>query len=201
MDKEVLSRLLERMTRLGHDKKSLSKAAGKNDTYVQNIISGKSKDPGVDAIRSLCKVLGMTTAELLDGKAAPPLKVPIIGEITYADRWKQYRLREHTPQTLDLWTNADDIIAVRVHETSVSSRYQRGDVVLGRRNIGAHADNYIGQHCIIKTVDDQTYIKVLTRGSIDGHYTLRSSDPTVEDLQDVRLAWVAPIVAVLPQNG
>jgi transcriptional regulator with XRE-family HTH domain len=169
-------------------------------TAVDDILRGRSQSPGIDLLNKLCKVLGMTVAELLDGQARPPLRVPIIGEITDIDFWRPTKTGKSLPDILDLWTVDDDLVAVRVLENSMAPRYQRNDIVIGNRVVGNNADNYIGLPCIVRTQDEGTYVKVLTRGTKDGTYTLRSLDPTVPDIQNAELIWFAPVVAIMPQT-
>jgi len=188
------------MDKLGYNETSLAAEAKVGRTLVNDFVKGRSKHLRIDRLVKLCKVLGMSTAELLDGHIKPPLRIPIIGEITYSDAWRPYTLGKKLPDILDLWTSDDDLIAVRVLENSMAPRYQRGDVVIGKRQLSRNADNYIGLHCIIMTADDKTYVKVITRGTEPGLYTLRSLDPSAEDIQNVEILWFAPIVSIMPQS-
>ena len=189
------------MTKLGYTEASLAEAAGLGRTLVNDFVRGKSKHVRIDVLVKLCKVLGMSTAELLDGHFRPPLRVPIIGEITYSDSWRPYTLGKKLPSIVDLWTADDDLVAVRVLENSMAPRYQRGDIVLGNRLQTANADNYLGRHSIIMTTDDKTFVKIIMRGSQPGLYTLRSLDPSVADVENVEIAWFAPIVSILPHSS
>mgnify|MGYP001588477872 CR=1 FL=1 len=200
MTPEQVERLLARMERLGYNTITVSLAAGKKRGWLHDVLSGRAKSPSVDALVALCKVLGMSTAELLDGQIKLPLRVPIIGEIAYSDIWRQYNSGKKLPEIIDLWTTNDDLIAVRVVDSSMAPRFQKNDIVLGNRVIGNNADNYIGLHCIIKTADERTFIKVITRGSKPNYYTLRSLDPSTPDIEDVEIVWFAPVVSIMPQS-
>jgi DNA-binding Xre family transcriptional regulator len=200
MREDIIARLQARMAKLGYNETTLAREAKLGRTIVNDFVKGKSKHVRIDVLVKLCKVLGMSTAEVLDGHTRAPLRVPIIGEITYTDTWRQYISGKKLPEILDLWTPEDDIVAVRVLENSMAPRYQRGDIVLGHRQIAANADNYIGLHCIVMTTDERPFVKVITRGTKPGVYTLRSLDPSTEDVVDVELLWFAPIVSIMPHS-
>lgn len=201
MTPEAKDRLFKAMTKLGYNDTTLARAAGVKRTYVSDIRSGKTGSPSVDGLAKLCKVLGMSVAELLDGETKLPIRVPIIGELTYGDIWRPKKVGKGLPDILNLWSVSDDLIAVRVLESNMSPRFQRGDVVMGNRIVSNNADNYIGIPCIIKTTDDRYYVKILTRGTTDNTYTLRSLDPSEEDIKDVVLEWFAPVVSIMPYHS
>jgi transcriptional regulator with XRE-family HTH domain len=188
------------MARLGYNETSLAVAAGLGRTAVNDILKGKSEHPRIDVLTKLCKTLGMSAAEFLDGEVRPPIRVPVIGEITYSDTWRQYNTGKKLPEVLDLWSSNDDLIAVRVVENSMAPRFQRDDVVLGNRVFGSNADNYIGLPCIIKTTDERTLVRIIARSSKPHRYTLRSLDPTAADIDDVEILWFAPIVSIMTRS-
>jgi hypothetical protein len=192
------ARLAERMERLGHNKKSLSLAAGLSATAVYDILD-RSKSPGIEALQKLGNVLGMSLAELVDGEVRPPMRVPVIGELANTDEWSAFGKNKRTPDIIDMPSATEDLVAIRVLGNGMAPRFQVGDVILATRIHGAYADNYIGTACVVKTEDEKTYIKVLTRGAQEGTYTLRSYDPTVEDIKNVKLLWFGPIVAIMPR--
>jgi transcriptional regulator with XRE-family HTH domain len=205
MTEEQVARLKARIEYLGMSIPEALKKADLNHGFISDIEraikAGRQKTIGVDGLTRLCKVLGMSVAELLDGQARPPLRVPIIGETTYGDSWIQYKHGKKLPEIIDLWSINDDLVAVRVLENTQNPRFNRGDIVMGNRIFSKHADNIIGTTCIIKTVDGDTYVKVITRGSHRNTYTLRSLDPSVPDIKDVELEWYAPIVSIMPHSG
>lgn len=197
------ARLHERMVRLGYTKKSLSQKAGLSDTAVHDILDrpDKTRSPGIEAIQKLGNVLGMSLAELIDGEVRPPTRVPVIAELEAdsVSSFKTGRLAQRPIDIVDMPSSNEDLVAVRVLGNSMAPRFQNGDRLIGSRTYGNYADNYIGMTCIIKTADEQMYVKVLNRGDSENTYTLRSYDPAAEDIRDVTLLWFAPIVAILPR--
>jgi phage repressor protein C with HTH and peptisase S24 domain len=194
------ARLIDRMKKLGYNEKTLAEKAGLGTTAVHDMLKRSKKAPRIDTVQAIGNALGMSLAELLEGQTRPPVRVPIIGELAEGEVWRQYQTGRKLPETLDLPTAEQDLISVKILGNSMAPRYQQGDVLLGSRVFGNHADNYIGLPMIVKTQDHGTYVKVLTRGSSDGKYTLRSYDPAIADIPDVTLVWFAPIVAILPQS-
>ncbi|MGY6770180.1 helix-turn-helix domain-containing protein [Komagataeibacter xylinus] len=56
-----------RMERLNLNKKRLADLAGLNETYVHDILRGKSRNPGGDRLEKVAAVLGCTASDLLRG--------------------------------------------------------------------------------------------------------------------------------------
>lgn len=54
----------ERMKARGTNAKRLSLAAGRGETYVRDLLQGKTHNPTLDGLRSLAEHLGCTVAEL-----------------------------------------------------------------------------------------------------------------------------------------
>lgn len=194
------ARLEARMRKLGYNSKTLAEKAGLGTTAVHDMLKRGKKAPRLDTLQAVGNVLGMSLAELIEGQRRHPVKVPVIGELLDGEEWRQYETRGKMPETLDLPTSEDDLISVKILGNSMAPRYQQGDVLMGSRVWGDNADNYIGLPVIVKTQDEKTYVKVLTRGTREKTYTLRSYDPGTEDITDVSLLWFAPIVAILPQS-
>nr|WP_314075043.1 helix-turn-helix domain-containing protein [uncultured Roseococcus sp.] len=64
----VAKEVERRMLLLGMQQKHLARAAGLNETYVRDLIKGKSKNPRNDHLARLAEALGCTVADLM----APP---------------------------------------------------------------------------------------------------------------------------------
>jgi transcriptional regulator with XRE-family HTH domain len=56
--------LRERMRARGITAKRLSIAAGRGETYVRDLMQGRTQNPTIDGLRRLAEVLGCTVAEL-----------------------------------------------------------------------------------------------------------------------------------------
>lgn len=67
MEKTVLQqKLAKRMKSMGFTMKSLSKAAGKNETYVRDIIEGRVKNPSYSNLKSIAEQLSCTVEDLME---------------------------------------------------------------------------------------------------------------------------------------
>ncbi|AQT05303.1 helix-turn-helix domain-containing protein [Acetobacter persici] len=85
MDRSSVARELERrMALLGLTQKALSRNAGVGDTYVRDILKGKSRNPGGEKLERVASILGCTARDLLfpaggrrwRGKPGPPTLQP-----------------------------------------------------------------------------------------------------------------------------
>lgn len=66
MDRSSVARELERrMALLGLTQKALSRNAGVGDTYVRDILKGKSRNPGGEKLERVASILGCTARDLL----------------------------------------------------------------------------------------------------------------------------------------
>lgn len=67
MSKSYLQRQLAlKMSEAGYNMKSLSQAAGRNETYVRDILEGRVKNPSYASLRQLADVLGCSVQYLTE---------------------------------------------------------------------------------------------------------------------------------------
>lgn len=103
MEKTYLAKEVERrMKALGLNKKSLSKRADLNETFIRDLLDGRSKNPRADSLGKLAKALACTLGDLTgedheevngDANVTPQLGV---------DHGNEYRLRVATIDELDV---------------------------------------------------------------------------------------------------
>lgn len=67
MSATLASRLNKRMIDRGYNRKSLSEAAGLNETAVRDIMNGRARRPLYTTIIALADVLGCTPGDLVEG--------------------------------------------------------------------------------------------------------------------------------------
>ena len=108
--------------------------------------------------------------------------------------WNELDARE--TRVVPFRSLGDDMVAVLVDTMELEPTFRRGDVLCGRRMLGHNLDNVIGRDCIVVTKDGERHIRTLQRGSKPNRYTLRSLRRS-DDIQDVRVEWVAPITMIL----
>lgn len=78
----------------------------------------------------------------------------------------------------------------------MSPVYRSGDMLICSRQTTKHLDNLINLDCVVMTADGDGYIKILKRGTRRGCVTLKSYNPHFDDIENVQLLWVAPILWV-----
>jgi hypothetical protein len=170
--------------------KQLSRESGLGETFVRDILDPDyDKDPSVANLQKLCRRLGISAAEILDGTPTPYQRVAVTGRIVN-EEWKpsnevrdaEFRVR-------------GEPVALEIQDDSING-YRRGDVVIGVKQPIAEADKFIGRECIIETADNKRYVRYLQKSSVRGRFTLRSHDMGKKDVQNVKLTLVAPIVWV-----
>jgi hypothetical protein len=175
--------------------KQLSKESGLGETFVRDVIDPDyDKDPSVANLLKLCRRLGVSAAELLDGTPTPYQRVAVTGRVSN-EEWKpindgrdaEFRVR-------------GEPIALEISDGN--ERYRRGDVVVGVKQPLAEADKFIGRECIVVTEDGKRFMCYLHKSAVRGRFTLRSHDASKKDVQNVKLILVAPIVWVrrLPRS-
>lgn len=191
MDEKWRERLVRCMIASGYNRKSLSKAAGRGETFVRDLLRGHS--PTVDSLVDVCRVLGVTVAYILDGEAPTFQKVVVIGHAAVAESWTPFEEGGAANSDVELRMEGGEAIAVEVQGDAMLPAYRNRDVLIGAKSVGKNVDNMIGLDCIVETDDGRRYIKTLQRGVARGTYNLRSLVPGKPDIEAIKVAWVAPI--------
>lgn len=174
----------------GLSMKGLSVKAGLNPSAVYDILK-RDQAPSIEAFLALAKALGVKPSFLLDGDEGGKLTIPILGIVSAGEGWTP--VDDASDHAVDFELGAHDTIAVEVRGDNMAPVYRDGDVLICHRRFGPNADNIIGLDCIVKTAKGQNYVKILKRGSRSGRFNLKSYNPVVDDIEDVALAWAAPV--------
>jgi phage repressor protein C with HTH and peptisase S24 domain len=189
-------RLKRAMAEHRFNMKSLSLAAGLGETAVRDALERRSS-PRLETLQSIAGVLGMTVGELVDGDARSAQRVPILGYVSAGEGWLPFddEAIVRAPEELPLSVDGPGV-ALSIRGDSMAPVYRDGDFIIGSKRTGPMADNLIGLDCIVMTDTGERYVKFLSRGSVKGRFNLRSYNPVHKDVENVRLAWAAPIVWV-----
>lgn len=171
--------------------KEVSLAAGLSPSGVRDMIT-RSKNPGINSVQAVARVLGKSLSELVEGDAGPVQQVPVVGCVSAGELWTPIDDGlEYEPLRVD----GGEPVAVRVRGDSMAPVYRHGDVLVGPKR--AHApERFVGHDCIVVTEKDERLLKFLARGTMPGRFNLRSYNPANKDIENVKLAWVAPIMWV-----
>lgn len=175
--------------------KGLPLKAGLNASTVQAIIS-KGASPSIDNFIAICRAAGVRPSSLLDGDDEA-LSVPVVGHLSAGETWVPLA----TEESVDFELAGHDTIGVEVRDDAMSPVYRPGDVLICRRQYGPHVDNLIGQDCVVRTAKGEHFIKILKRGTRPGRWTLKSYDPRADDIENVAISWVAPVVWIKRGQG
>lgn len=171
------------------DMKELSRLSQLGETAVRDLLKRqKNKDGG--NIKTLAQIARAPLGELHDGVDPHIQNVQIIGALGAQGAWTPY---ERDFEMLRLRVEGGQPVALRVVGDALTPVYRDGDVIMGVRHAGPAADNLIGLECIVQTDDGERFVKFLARGLTPGRFNLRSHNPTEKDVENVRIAWAAPV--------
>lgn len=173
----------------GLDMKEASLAAGLGETGVRDILK-RTKNPGIESLIAIARMLGKSLSEMLEGEEGAVQQIPIVGCVSAGELWTPIDDGlEYEP----LKVEGGEPVAVRVRGDSMVPVYRHGDLLVGPKRIHA-PERFVGHDCIVMTDTDERMLKFLARGSLPGRFNLRSYNPANRDIENVRLAWVAPIM-------
>lgn len=184
--------IVQLMRERGLNMKQLSRLAGRGETFVRDVLDYE-KDPRLSNVIALADALGVSVGQLIVGDQPDFQSIPIIGRVAAGEGWNAVndRLGE-----IELRVEGGEPVALEVSGDSMKPVYRNGDLLIGAKRAGTTADNLIGLDCIVLTEDGDKYVKFLARGSVRGRFHLRSYNPAQKDVENVKLAWAAPIIWV-----
>lgn len=183
LDKELKARGLEM--------KEASIAAGLGETGIRDMLK-RTKNPGVYTVLAVARMLGKSLSELVEGEDASRQLVPVVGYVAAGELWTPV---DDGVEYETLRVDGGEPIAVRVRGDSMAPVYRHGDLLIGPKRMH-EPERYVGHDCIVMTENGERMLKYLARGTLPRRFNLRSYNPANKDIENVRLAWVAPITWV-----
>jgi transcriptional regulator with XRE-family HTH domain len=191
MDDKWRNRIEQRIEALDFTKASLSRAAGKGQTFIRDLLAGST--PSVENLALVAEQLGVTVGYILDGEAPIFQTVHVIGQAEAAETWVPFGDGSAAKAGIELRLDGGEAVAIEIHGDMLAPAYRNRDIVIGAKSIGRNVDNLIGLDCIVMTEDGRRYIRILQRGRAPGTFSLRSIIVGKADIESVRVAWAAPV--------
>lgn len=191
------TRLEQRMADLGLKAAEVVRRAGVNATFLTDVLK-RGQNPSIENLAKVAHAVGLTLGELYEGEGSPTPEIEIIG-MALGEAWRP--TATDTRKVLSLDILARDLVWLQVEGDALLPHYRDGDVIGGPSMKPASLHNYIGQDVIAQTGDGERFVRVLQRGQVRGRFNLRSFNSRAEDIENVGLAFAAPIQLVLRNLG
>jgi len=183
--REALRRVMDRK---GVKAKPLSVNAGLGPTAVRDILDRDGSDVKLGTLRKLADQLDSSIEELIGAE-----EVVLSGRVGAGG---SVIFEEEALRTAPRPPGAGKAVeALEVIGDSMLPRYSEGDFVYISRAHEGLKEEYFGEYCAVRLVSGETFVKILSRGSRPGFYTLRSLNAA--DMEDVEVEWATPIIATV----
>jgi transcriptional regulator with XRE-family HTH domain len=190
------------MKRKGFSRRSLSSAAGLSESAVRDLLT-RVDNPGIGTLRKVAEALEMP----VDALTGAGLKVPVVGKIGAGGEVlfsldPDAELNDDAVQMVPRPPLVSGrLMALEVVGSSMLPKYEDGEIIYCRAPLGNNGHvpaDAIGSYCAVRTADGGTYLKVLTRGSQEERFTLRSLN--APDMENVEVIWASRVLFVMPGN-
>jgi transcriptional regulator with XRE-family HTH domain len=203
VDSQWEDRFRERMEAQGYTMKSLSLAAGLNESFVRDMLQ-RGRRPSLEKFSRLIAILGTTVADIMDEspEADSGRSVPLMGyvgagaevepdfEQVPSEGLEQIPVPFHLPA---------DMIAFEVKGDSMLPQFRSGAVLIVYREQRRSLESFYGEEAAVRTSDGRRFIKTVLRGSQPGRVNLMSWN--AQPIENAHLAWVGEIFTVFPPKS
>ncbi len=191
MSKKTWSdRLSEAAEAFPGGRKGLSVKAGLNETFLRDTLK-RGTMPGIEKFLAICRAAHVDPFFILYGDNAPKFTIPVLGIVSAGEGWSNQDGATFEPIEFEI--EKDDIVSIEVRGDSMAPVYRSGDHLICQRHQRGF-DNLIGLDCAVLTADGQGYVKILKRGTRPNRFNLKSYNVANEDIENVQLAWAAPVI-------
>lgn len=187
----------QELLRRGWKAAELARRAGLPSETLWKQLQGGVANPRGDTIPRIARVLGVHEYWLRTGKGPRLTSVPVVGSVGAGEEF--IPIDDHIKgaglDEIDLNFEEIDPIAIQVKGNSMSPVYRSGDYLFCSRRTGADVESVIGRDCVVMLTNGAGYVKQLRRAGPRG-YLLRSYNPAFEDIENVEIEWVAPVIMI-----
>ena len=189
-------RLWKALSWKGWSQRELARRAGLDEQKVYKYLQGKVDQPRGDTLLRLADTLGVTESWLRYEVGPAVTNIPVVGRLAAGESFVPF---DDAPmgggfEELEFNLVAPDPIAVEVRGESMLPVYRPGDYLICSRRRGADMQEALNKDCVVRTSENEGYIKKLVQGSRANTYTLVSYNAA--PIENQKLLWAAPIVWV-----
>jgi len=104
------------------------------------------------------------------------------------------------PETVELPSHLNGLVAIRVKDEALWPRYEPGDLLLyNRPEDGWKEQECLGRECVVETSVGALFVKRVLPGAAASTYRLSSFRETA--MENVRIKWASPITWVMRASG
>ncbi|MBI1207020.1 MAG: helix-turn-helix domain-containing protein [Azospirillum sp.] len=162
-------------------------------------VTGEVEQPRGDAFTRMAKALDVSEWWLRTGEGTRSVRLAVIGQISAGEQWVPLPVGAEGERLIDFDLGSDESIVLEVLGTSMAPAYRNGDLVVCSRKYHNHIDQvdpsqFSRIDCAVMTTDGRGFLKFVVAGRTPGIFTLRSYNPDFQDIEDVELQWIAPVV-------
>lgn len=198
---EEIRRVIEaEMKEKGFSRRSLSAAADLSQSAVRDLLT-RTDNPGIDTLRRIADALEMPIDRLTGAAAMVPVlgNIGAGGEIIFVgDPDKELNDNNSFPMVPRPPLTVGRLMALAVVGSSMLPKYEDGEIVYVRRDHEGVLPEYLNRYCAVRTADGGTYLKILSTGTQEGRFTLRSLNAA--DMENVEVTWASPVLFVMPRQ-
>lgn len=154
-----------------------------------------------ETLRTYARAFGVVETWLLTGRGSPTSarRVPLFGTVGAGET--VVPVTPDNATMIDAPADLEEGAAVIVHGDSMRPVYRPGDVLFFSRRERPDYSTLHGQDCIVQLAEaEAVYVKTLFKGRKAGLYRLRSY-ATMQDMEDMRIDWAAPVEWVKRTGG
>lgn len=174
----------------GFSRRKLSSEAGLSQSAVRDLLT-RTENPGIGTLYAVAEALKLPLEAINGSKAVPLLgTVGAGGMVAY---FKDDHETEYVPRPP---LAPGRMMALQVVGDSMLPKYEPGDVVYIRRDHDGVLERDLGRYCAVNCADGGTYLKILSKGTEFGLFTLRSLNAA--DMENVEVIWAARVEFVMP---
>jgi phage repressor protein C with HTH and peptisase S24 domain len=186
--KAIREQLRRQMASKKVKSRRLAKMAGLGETAVRDLLE-KVDDPRVGTLIKIADALEIPASSLFGNQVEVAGKVGAGGCVLYNEPDEEPELVDRPPGAVGR------LMALKVAGDSMFPVYREGDIVYVARDHEGVQPHYVGEECVVHTVEGGTFLKTLATGSQFNRFHLQSFN--APPMENVELIWATPVLFVM----